>query len=98
MFKIIGQMKSSRRRDSLYWESYHTPDNKRHTKSRKSSATNTSFNLNLILFPIHVNGDHWIAGGINFGNRKLYYLDSLGGLDSDFVKVIRNLIRISMGF
>jgi len=44
------------------------------------------FNLDILLIPIHINGNHWALMEINFPNKKIQYLDSLATFNDSYIK------------
>ena len=44
------------------------------------------FNIDILLIPIHINGNHWALMEINFPNKKIQYLDSLATSNDNYIK------------
>lgn len=50
-------------------------------------------NLDKVVVPVHVGGNHWCLGVINMRERRLEYFDSLGGRNPNFLKHMRRFVE-----
>ncbi|XP_017157101.1 sentrin-specific protease 1-like [Drosophila miranda] len=50
------------------------------------------FRKDIILVPVHCNGNHWCMAIIHFQNRTIFYYDSLGNPNDIVLDVLKNYI------
>ena len=59
----------------------------------KKMAHGDVFGMDLVLVPIHCNGNHWTLAVINFVDRRFEYHDSLRGSGRHVIKNLRDWLR-----
>lgn len=50
------------------------------------------FAMDMVIFPVHVHGNHWCLGVIDLFKKEVVYYDSLGGRNPDFFTSCRRYI------
>jgi len=50
------------------------------------------FALDYVIIPIHVGGNHWCLGVINFRDKRLEYYDSMGGKNPGCIKNLKQYV------
>ena len=59
----------------------------------KKMAHGDVFGMDLVLVPIHCNGNHWTLAVINFVDKRFEYHDSLRGSGRHVIKNLRDWLR-----
>lgn len=51
------------------------------------------FQYDLLLFPLHVNNNHWSLARVDLRNRSINYYDSLGQFNYQILNILENMIH-----
>ena len=54
---------------------------------------NSIFELDKIIFPVHIGGVHWCCGCINIRDKKIEYYDSMNGSALQFFRIIKQYLK-----
>ena len=67
---------------------------KNYTKVRRWTKKTDIFGMDFVIVPIHVNGNHWCLGLINFVHKKVQYYDSLRGSNQPALDLLLEYVQL----